>query len=73
MHPTPPLETIAPLLNQTRVAQILGMTEKFLEARRVRGGGPPFIRCGRLIRYKPSDLEAWIEERRATSTSEAAH
>jgi predicted DNA-binding transcriptional regulator AlpA len=60
------------LLNQSQVARILGTTEMFLEARRVRGGGPPYVRVGRLCRYRPQDVEAWIESRRVTSTSEAA-
>jgi hypothetical protein len=59
------------LLNQSKVAKILGVTEKFLEARRCRGGGVPFIRVGRLVRYKMCDVEAWIESRRVSSTSGA--
>lgn len=58
------------LLDQTRVAQILGTTTKFLEARRYRGGGPHFVRVGRLVRYRPADVEAWIESRCVGSTSE---
>jgi excisionase family DNA binding protein len=59
------------LLNQSKVAKILGVTEKFLEARRCRGGGVPFIRVGRLVRYRRSDIEAWLESRRVSSTTEA--
>lgn len=58
------------LLNQSKVAKILGVTEKFLEARRCRGGGVPYIRVGRLVRYKKSDVDAWIDSRRVSSTSE---
>lgn len=57
------------LLDQSRVAEILGTTTKFLEARRVRGGGPPFIRVGRLVRYRRSDVIAWLDSRCCTSTS----
>lgn len=60
------------LLNQSKAAKILGTTEKFLEARRTRGGGIPFIRVGRLVRYRKSDVDAWLESRRVHSTSEAA-
>lgn len=59
------------LLDQSRVATILGTTEKFLEARRCRGGGPAYIRVGRLIRYRKSDVDAWLDSRRVSSTSEA--
>ena len=58
------------LLNQSQVAKILGTTEKFLEARRCRGGGPSFIRVGRLCRYRRSDIDQWVESRRVSSTSQ---
>ena len=58
------------LLDQSHVAKILRTTTKFLEARRVRGGGPKFIRVGRLVRYHPHDVRDWIESRRVSSTSE---
>ena len=59
------------LLDQNRVAQILDTTTKFLEARRCRGGGPKFVRVGRLVRYRSSDVAAWIESRCVSSTSDA--
>lgn len=58
------------LLDQTSVARILGTTTKFLEARRVRGGGPKFIRVGSLCRYSRADLAEWINSRRVSTTSE---
>lgn len=59
------------LLTQSKVAKILGTTEKFLEARRCRGGGPNFIRVGRLVRYRRSDVDRWLESRLVNSTSES--
>lgn len=59
------------LLNQKQAASYLNMSARFLEARRHRGGGPPFVRVSaRAIRYRPEDLEAWIGERVRTSTSD---
>ena len=58
------------LLNQFRVSVILGTTVKFLEHRRLRGGGPPFYKIGRLVRYKRGEVVAWVDARRRTSTSE---
>lgn len=61
------------LVSQERAAEILGVSERFLERRRVRGGGPPFVRVSpRAIRYRVSDLEAWIAERTHDSTAEYA-
>ena len=35
------------------------------------GGGPPFVRISaRCIRYRPCDIEKWIEDRVSTSTSD---
>ena len=60
-----------PLLNQKQVAEQFGLTESFLEARRMRGGGPRFIRIShRCVRYAPQDLREWLAERAASSTSE---
>ncbi len=38
-----------------------------------RGGGPPFVRAGRIPLYRPSDLDAWMHGRMSAvvgSTSE---
>jgi excisionase family DNA binding protein len=59
------------LLDQIQVAKLLRVTTKFLEARRVRGGSIPYIKVGRLCRYRRADVEAWIESQRRTSTSES--
>ncbi len=59
------------LLTEEQAAKTLGMTARFLQARRNRGGGPPYIRVSaRAIRYRATDLETWIESRRCRSTSE---
>lgn len=60
------------LRNESAVAKELNCEVKTLQAWRCRGGGPPWIRVGRLVRYRPQDVEAWIESRRVCSTSEQA-
>lgn len=57
------------LLDQRAVARMINATEKFLEARRHRGGGPVFCKIGSLVRYRRSDVMDWIEAQRRTSTS----
>jgi len=51
------------LLDKPSTAGRLGITERHLDylvtKRRI-----PFVRVGRLIRFKPSDLELWLEENR---------
>jgi len=58
------------LLNESAVAKQLGCQVKTLQAWRCRGGGPEFVRVGRLIRYNPNSVVAWVESRTARSTSE---
>ena len=61
----------ATLMNETQAANLLGFTPRFLQALRVRGDGPLFIRISaRAIRYRRSDLEYWVEQRVRTSTSD---
>jgi len=44
------------------VAAALGMSNLALTQWRYRGGGPPFIRVGRRIRYRWTDVQAWLDE-----------
>jgi hypothetical protein len=57
------------LLNEQAVAKQLNCEVKTLQAWRCRGGGPMFVRVGRLIRYRPDDVQAYINSRLCASTS----
>jgi excisionase family DNA binding protein len=59
-----------PLLTQRQAAALLCLSERTLERFRTSGAGPRFVRCGKSIRYRQSDVEAWIERRSVGSTSE---
>jgi excisionase family DNA binding protein len=54
------------LLDQRQVARLIRMTTKFMEARRVRGGGIPYVKVGRLVRYRKADVDQWLKENRRT-------
>ena len=59
------------ILNQKRVAVILGISTRTLERYRVAGTGPRYAKLGgKLVRYQQSDVEAWIQRNLAYSTSE---
>ena len=49
-----------------------GLSVSFLEKLRVVGGGPPFIKVGKAVRYKLADVDAWLATRMRNSTSEYA-
>jgi hypothetical protein len=50
-----------PLLTPEEVAEQLRVTTNYLGQLRFRNRGPKFIRHERLIRYRQSDLDAWLE------------
>jgi predicted DNA-binding transcriptional regulator AlpA len=66
MPKAPPPE----LLTDKEAAEYLGVSVSFLRKRRMEGARqgkappPPFIRLGRLCRYQPKDLDAWLEARK---------
>jgi hypothetical protein len=57
------------LLTTTETAAILRVAKNTLDKMRVYGGGPPFIKAGRLIRYSPSGVASYIAESTRTTTS----
>jgi predicted DNA-binding transcriptional regulator AlpA len=58
------------LLSEIEAARYLSVSVRTLQAWRVRGGGPIFCRLGlRAIRYRQSDLDAFVNLSTADSTS----
>lgn len=51
-------------------ARYIGLTTATLEAWRCRGGGPVFLKLGKAVRYRESDLVAFMESRIRKNTSE---
>ena len=51
-------------LTEPGAAAYLGFTKAYLRKHRALGDGPPFIKIGRNIRYRRTDLEAWMEAHR---------
>lgn len=58
-------------LNEAQAAQLLGLSVRTLQAWRVRGGGPPYVKIGRAVRYQRRALAAFQERHTVTSTTEA--
>ena len=64
-----------PLLTDTDVSRLTGRARKTLQKDRLRGGNEsiPFIRLGRLVRYRLSDVQRFIAQRPALrSTSDVS-
>lgn len=53
---------IESLISEIEASRILGIKQRTLQQWRVRGYGPEFVRIGqRLIRYKRSDVNLWVD------------
>jgi hypothetical protein len=61
---------MSPLLTQRDAARLLALSTRTLERLRCIGGGPCFVRLHGSVRYRLSDLEAWIASRVVSSTSQ---
>lgn len=57
-------------LNTKQAAERLTLSPNTLEVWRCRGDGPPFVKLGRAVRYRASDLDAYVERRTRNNTSE---
>lgn len=58
------------LLTVEQAAEYLAVSCSYLNKLRVQGGGPVFCKLGRGVRYRKSDLQAWVDAHRVNSTSE---
>jgi hypothetical protein len=63
-HGTEPLLTESELSGRIRVAVAT------LRRWRWSGGGPPFVRVGRCVRYDANDVRAWLGAQTRRSTSD---
>ncbi len=58
-------------LTQQEAAAYLRLSPRTLERHRVEGTGSRFVKLGRRVLYRRSDLDAWAERRTFASTAEA--
>lgn len=49
------------LLSPQELASYLGVPVRTLYQWRYKGLGPPGLRIGRHVRYRPEDVEAWLD------------
>lgn len=58
------------LLNAADVANLLNLSTSTLAKMRLSGNTPKYIKMGRRVAYRQSDLDEWIEAQSFQSTSE---
>ena len=66
MHRDTPPQTTS-TLPEPAAARYVGMSRAYLRQRRQRECGPAYIRIGRAIRYRLTDLDAWLERHRVVT------
>jgi hypothetical protein len=59
------------LLRTIEAAKRLGVSPGFLEKARHHGNGPAFAKLGRLVVYRPEDIDSWVAGQLVNSTSES--
>ena len=60
------------LFTELLAAEVLRLNVRTLRLWRERGGGPPYLKLGRAVRYRRSDLVAWLDQQVRRSTSDPA-
>ena len=58
------------ILNTREAADYVRLGKPTLERFRTSGAGPRYAKCGGAVRYRKSDLDAWLESCLISSTSE---
>lgn len=53
-----------------RAAKALSLSETWLEQMRLKGNGPPFVKIGRRVLYRPADVSEWLATNLRRSTSD---
>jgi hypothetical protein len=61
-----------PKLRTEQAAEYTAVGNSTLEKLRLTGGGPTYIKVGKVVVYDPDDLDSWLSAHRRLSTSVAA-
>lgn len=58
------------LLTEVQAADFLNLSVRTLQAWRLRGGGPRYIKCGRAVRYRRRGLIDYLDVNTVAHTSD---
>jgi hypothetical protein len=59
-----------PLFDTVAAARYVGLSKSTMEKARLYGGGPPYLKLGRLVRYRVVDLDEWLNAHLRSTTSD---
>jgi hypothetical protein len=58
-------------IGEHKTSEITDIPVRTLRTKRIRGGGPPYYKFGRSVRYDLDEVIAWARTRRALNTTDA--
>ena len=70
MSPLPPIRPPQPPLPVRDAAARLGVSASFLNKARMSGDGPAYLKIGRRVLYRPTDLDAFAAAARRRQVRE---
>jgi len=59
-------------LRNAEAAAIIGVAPPTLSTWRSKGRGPRFVKCGKSVRYRRADLDAWLQSRTVETAESVA-
>jgi predicted DNA-binding transcriptional regulator AlpA len=60
------------IFNEYEIAEMLGVSVRTLQMRRMRQLDPPYYKVGKSVRYRLDDVTAWLENQRVEPGRESA-
>lgn len=57
-------------MDENELSEYIDVPVATLRSMRSRGGGPPFVKLGRRVRYVPSVVDKWIMDQLRTTTGD---
>ena len=72
LAPLPEIVTVGErlaLLSVDKAASYTGLSAAYLNKLRVTGGGPIYMRLGKRVLYRISDIDSWLDSKRRISTA----
>ncbi len=57
-------------MTEVQACELLSVSARTLQAWRLRGGGPAYVKIGKAVRYKRRDVSEWLKANTIASTSQ---
>ena len=60
LNSTSTQDSLPRYFNTKQAAAYLNLSHQFLEIARHKGGGPQYVKLAKVVRYRPGDLDEWM-------------